>query len=86
MGRAYNTLPKPEGIAILRRAGVPAEPIEAPSAELDEEIDLDRDGATLSRYGISRDTFLTTGRQPVTNGSSDQTVLPPSTAYTAPVM
>jgi len=58
MGGADKTLKKPDGIEILRRAGVPAETIEALSAELGEEIDLERDGATLLRYGISRDALI----------------------------
>lgn len=51
-------MPKSDAIKTLRRAGIPAETIEALSAELPDEIDLDRDGDTLLHYGISRDMLI----------------------------
>jgi hypothetical protein len=51
--RAKNDL-----LAVLRRAGVPEEHIQALADTLDDPVDLTRDGDLLARYGISRDSLV----------------------------
>jgi hypothetical protein len=48
-----HTMPKEEAMAVLRRAGYPAEEIEEIASQLPDPIDLDRAGPLLLRYGIT---------------------------------
>jgi hypothetical protein len=50
--------PKSEVLAILRRAGVSEETVEALDAELRDPVDLDRDANVFLRHGITRDYII----------------------------
>jgi hypothetical protein len=45
-------------LAVLRRAGVPPDTIQALDAALDDPVDVERDAGLLMRYGITRDRLV----------------------------
>lgn len=49
---------KSEVLAILRRAGVPEQTVEALDAELLDSVDLDRDANVFLRHGITLDHII----------------------------
>jgi hypothetical protein len=49
---------KADVLAVLRRAGAPEQQIQALAEELEDPVDLTRDGHLLGRYGISRDSLI----------------------------
>jgi hypothetical protein len=48
------TISKAEGARVLRRLGFTTPQIDELFAQLDDPIDVDRDGALLQRHGITR--------------------------------
>jgi hypothetical protein len=59
MGNWDRFAPKAEVLAVLRRAGVPEETLEAVDAELDDPVDLDDAANRLGlRYGISLNSLI----------------------------
>jgi hypothetical protein len=52
------TISKAEGARVLGRAGYSAELIREIFDQLADPIDLDRDGPTLSRYGITPEHLI----------------------------
>jgi hypothetical protein len=49
---------KADVLALLRRAGVAEQPVEALDAELRDPVDLDRDGNVFFRHGITVDHLI----------------------------
>jgi hypothetical protein len=49
-----NTVSKAEGARVLRRLGFTTGQIDELFSELDDPIDVDRDGEVLQRHGITR--------------------------------
>jgi hypothetical protein len=49
---------KAEVLAILRRAGYSEQTLEALDAELPDPVDVDRDGNTFLRHGITLDSII----------------------------
>lgn len=52
------TVAKKDFFHILRTAGVPEETIKATDEQLQDPIDLKRDGAFLVRHGLDRDQLM----------------------------
>jgi hypothetical protein len=50
--------PKARVLAVLRRAGVPEQTVQALNTALKDPVDLRRDGGLLSRYGITLDGLV----------------------------
>jgi hypothetical protein len=48
---------KSDVLAVLRRAGIPEETVQALDAALEDPVDLRRDGDLLACYGIDRDVL-----------------------------
>jgi hypothetical protein len=51
-------LPKKDFLHVLRTAGVPEETIKAADEQLEDPIDLDRDGVFLVTHGLDRDQLM----------------------------
>jgi hypothetical protein len=51
-------LPKNDFLHILRTAGVPEETIKATDEQLQDPIDLERDGLFLVTHGLDRDQLM----------------------------
>ncbi len=51
-------LPKKDFLHVLRRAGVPEEIIKATDEQLQDPIDLERDGVFLVTHGLDRDQLM----------------------------
>ena len=49
---------KTHAAEILERAGIPEPTIKKVLEELPDPIDVDRDGAVLLRYGVTRDELM----------------------------
>ena len=49
---------KSELIRVLRRAGIAPETIDALERELEDPVDLNRDGHLLAAHGITRDRLM----------------------------
>ena len=49
---------KADVLAVLRRAGIPEETVQALDAALDDPVDLRRDGNLLASYGITLDSLV----------------------------
>src|SRR5438132_5266926 len=58
-------LPKKEFLHVLRTSGVPEETIKATDEQLQDPIDLERDGVFLVTHGLDRPAHEPNGRQPV---------------------
>jgi DNA-directed RNA polymerase subunit H (RpoH/RPB5) len=52
--QAQRTVSKDEAAKVLRRAGITPNQISEILAQLPDPFDLDRDSATLERYGVTR--------------------------------
>ena len=50
--------PKLGVLAVLHRAGIPEDTVQALNAALEDPVDLRRDGNLLARYGITRDSLV----------------------------
>ena len=51
-------LPKKDFLHVLRKAGVPEETIKAADEQLQDPIDLERDGVFLVTHGLDRDQLM----------------------------
>jgi hypothetical protein len=51
-------LPKKDFLHVLRTAGVPEETIKATDEQLQDPIDLERDGVFLVTHGLARDQLM----------------------------
>jgi hypothetical protein len=56
--RPHAKLPKEDFLHILRSAGVPEETIRATDEQLQDPIDLERDGVFLVTHGLDRDQLM----------------------------
>jgi hypothetical protein len=56
--RASSKISKKDFLHILARAGVPQEIIKATDEQLQDPIDLERDGIFLVRHGLDRDQLI----------------------------
>ena len=50
--------PKAELVKVLQRAGIPEERIAEIAAQLPDPVDLDKSGALLQSYGLTRDALI----------------------------
>jgi hypothetical protein len=50
--------PKAGVLAVLHRAAIPEDTVQALSAALEDPVDLRRDGNLLASYGITRDSLV----------------------------
>jgi hypothetical protein len=51
-------LPKKDFLRVLRTAGIPEETIKAADEQLQDPIDLERDGVFLVTHGLDRDQLM----------------------------
>ena len=58
MGEDTDLRSKAEVLAILRRAGIREETVEALERALDDPVDIRRDGNLFARYGITLDHLV----------------------------
>jgi hypothetical protein len=56
--RASSKISKKDFLQILAKAGVPQEIIKATDEQLQDPIDLERDGIFLVRHGLDRDQLI----------------------------
>jgi hypothetical protein len=55
---ASSKISKKDFLQILARAGVPQETVKATDEQLQDPIDLERDGIFLVRHGLDRDQLI----------------------------
>jgi hypothetical protein len=58
MSKELDLRAKADVLAVLRRAGIPEQTVQALDAVLEDPVDLRRDGDLLARYGITRDRLI----------------------------